>query len=123
MMIILTMVWIRFSMYFLVIEPISKLLLTLYKMLGDAFAFISIVICFLMLMASIFTRLYQDNNPDRYGNLRASISTLFDAMVPVYSYAGMGNREASHNYLMMMVVSITSVIMLNFVIAILSTTY
>jgi uncharacterized membrane protein (DUF485 family) len=91
MLIVLIACWLRFFVYFLVYEHISKLLLTLTKMVGDAVSFVFIVACFLLLTASVFTTLYQDYNPEKYGDLRASVATLFDASLAVYSYLGMGS--------------------------------
>ena len=120
---VLVSAWFRFFFYFLVIEQISKLLLTLYKMIADTMAFVFIVACVILVMASIFTTLYQDYNQDHYASLRLSIVTLFDAAMAVYSYDNMGRREQSHTYLMIFITFFFNVLLMNYIIAILSTTY
>ena len=62
MILVLATSWLRFFFYFLVVRAISKLLLTLIEMVGDTISFILIVVCFILIMASVFTTLYQDTN-------------------------------------------------------------
>jgi len=63
MIIVLLVTWLRFFAYFLVIRQISKLLLTLISMITDTLSFLFIFTCFVVLMASVFSTLYQDTNP------------------------------------------------------------
>lgn len=58
MIFVLSVCWLRFFTYFLVIRDISKLLLILVAMIGDTLAFMFIVCCFILIMSSIFTTLY-----------------------------------------------------------------
>lgn len=58
MIFVLCMSWLRFFTYFLVVRPISKLLLILVAMIIDTLSFMFIVACFILIMASIFTTLY-----------------------------------------------------------------
>lgn len=74
-------------------------------------------------MSSVFTTLYQDYNEDKYGNLSTSFRTLFDTALAVYDYDGMGSRNLSHSILLIFVAFLTNILLLNFIIAILSTTY
>mmetsp|Transcript_33868 Transcript_33868/g.39077 ORF Transcript_33868/g.39077 Transcript_33868/m.39077 type:complete len:105 (+) Transcript_33868:1865-2179(+) len=74
-------------------------------------------------MSSVFTTLYQDYNVDKYGTLSKSFRTLFDTAMAVYDYDGMGSRDLSHSILLIFVAFFTNILLLNFVIAILSTTY
>ena len=62
MLIVLSGAWLWFFFYFLITEKISILLLTLFKMIGDAFSFILIMLSFFLFVGSIFTTLYQDYN-------------------------------------------------------------
>jgi hypothetical protein len=50
-------------------------------MIGDTLSFMFIVCCFILIMASVFTTLYQDTNPDKYGGLALTVRTLFDAAI------------------------------------------
>ena len=74
-------------------------------------------------MSSVFTTLYQDYNEEKYKNLRTSFRTLFDTALAVYDYSGMKSRELSHSILIIFVAFFTNILLLNFVIAILTTTY
>ncbi len=58
MIFVLIICWIRFFIYFLIIRDISKLLLTIYEMLADTLSFIFIVICYFIIVGSVFTTLY-----------------------------------------------------------------
>ena len=93
MIFVLVFSWLRFFIYFLVIRDISKMLLTIYEMLADTLSFILIVICYFVVVASVFTTLYQDINPEKFGGLIISARTLFDSAMAVYDYVGMGSQE------------------------------
>ena len=84
MILVLAISWLRFFVYLLVVESISKLLLTLIEMIEDTISFIFIVSCYTIIMTSIFTTFYHDVNPERFGSLTTTIRTLFDAMMSVY---------------------------------------
>jgi hypothetical protein len=55
---ILIISWLRFFIYFLLVREISKMLLTIYEMLTDTLSFVFIVMCYLLIVASVFTTLY-----------------------------------------------------------------
>lgn len=86
MLLVLTVSWLRFFSYYLVVRSISKLLLTLIEMIGDTLSFLFIVSCFILIMSSIFATLYQDNYPEKYGGLAKTVTTLFNGVVAQYSY-------------------------------------
>jgi hypothetical protein len=123
MLVVLFFSWLRCFAYFLLVRSISKLLLTLFEMIIDTLSFLLIFGCYMILTASVFTTLYQDQLAPNYGNLLLSIRTLFDAGLAVYSYKGMENKELQHSILIILHVFITNVLLLNYLIAILSTTY
>jgi len=123
MIMVLCVAWIRFFAYFLAIRNISKLILTLLAMVADTLSFLFIMACFILIMASIFTTLYQDNNPAKYGGLGATIQTLFNNAMAVFSYEGMEGREISHSLLTIFTVFFANILLMNYLIAILSTTY
>ena len=50
--------WIRFFGYFLMVRIISKLLHTLLRMLQDTLAFMFLIMCYFMIMSTIFTMLF-----------------------------------------------------------------
>lgn len=123
MILVLCVSWIRFFVYFLVARDISKLLLTLIAMIADTLSFLFIVCCFILIMASVFTTLYQDTNPDKYGGLTPTIKTLFNDAMGVFDYDGMEGREISHSVLTIFTVFFSNILLLNYLVAILSTTY
>jgi len=122
MIVVLATTWIRFFIYFLVVRSISKLLLTLVEMIGDTMSFLIIVCCFLIIMASVFTTLFQDTDPSRYGSIFLTVRTLFDATLAVYLYTDK-TREVSQSLLLIVHVFFANILLLNYLIAILSTTY
>lgn len=58
MIAVLIVSWLRFFIYFLIVREISKMLLTIYEMLADTLSFVFIVVCYLLIVASVFTTLY-----------------------------------------------------------------
>lgn len=60
MIVVLGFSWVRFFFYFLVVGGIAELILTLIAMLIDAISFMILVICLILVFASVFTTLYQD---------------------------------------------------------------
>lgn len=120
---VLCICWLRFFCYFLVIRDISKLVLTLISMIGDTLNFMFLMGCFIIIMASIFTTLYQDTNPEKYGSFAITVRYMFDAAIASYDYDNMGSRVVSHSILIMFHTFISNVMLLNYLIAILSTTY
>lgn len=123
MIFVLCISWLRFFAYFLVVRSISKLLLTLMAMVGDTLSFMFIVSCFILIMASIFTTLYQDTNPVKFGGLALTVRTLFDATIGQYDYDDMEGRVLSYSILLISHVFFANIILMNYLIAILSTTY
>jgi len=87
---VLIVSWLRFFVYFLLVEEISKMLLTIQEMLTDTLSFVFIVICYLLIVGSVFTTLYQDVNSDKFGGMAASLRSLYNAAMGQYDYLGMG---------------------------------
>jgi len=123
MILVLVVTWLRFFAYFLVVRQISKMLLTLISMITDTVSFLFIFSCFVVLMASVFTTLYQDTNPIKFGGLALTIRTLFDACLANYDYDNMPGREISYSCLIIFHVFMANILLMNYLIAILSTTY
>ena len=99
MIFVLVVSWLRFFLYFLVVRDISKLLLLIFEMLTDTLSFIFIVVCYLVIIGSVFTTLYQDINPSKFGGLPLSVRTLYDGLMAVYDYKGMAGKEMSFSIL------------------------
>ena len=50
--------WVRFFGYFFLVDRISKMLHTLFRMLRDTVAFIFLIMCYLAIQSTIFTMLF-----------------------------------------------------------------
>lgn len=120
---VLCVSWLRFFLYFLVVRKISKLLLTLTSMIKDTMYFMLIVFCFILIMTSVFTTLYQDTNPDLFGSMSITVRTLYDASLAIISYDDMEDRILSYSCLIIFYVFMANILLMNFLIAILTTTY
>lgn len=123
MIFVLVVSWLRFFLYFLVVRDISKLLLLIFEMLTDTLSFIFIVVCYLVIIGSVFTTLYQDTNPSKFGGLALSVRTLYDGLMAVYDYKGMVGKEMSFSVLQIIHLFFGNILLMNFLIAILSYTF
>lgn len=121
--VVLIMSWIRFFSYFLVIRTISKLLLTLFRMINDAVSFIFIVMCYLLISATIFTTLFENIDQADYGGLAITVRMLYDAMLGTFVFEVGTTKDLSFSILMMVHVFIANIFLINYLIAILSTVY
>jgi hypothetical protein len=120
---VVVVAWLRCFSYFLIIRPISKLLMTLMRMLKDTFSFLFIIICYLLLMSTIFTTIYQGIDEVRYGSMSTTFRTLFDDMLANYEREPVSASDNLHSILHITHVIISNIFLLNFLIAILSTVY
>ena len=121
--VVLIMAWIRFFAFFLVIKSISRILMTLIQMLIDTISFGIILVCYLLLMATVFTTLFQGPAQDEYGSLSISLRTLFDVLLANYDDVTLSSRGDLHTYLRMFHLVIANIFLLNYLIAILSSAY
>ena len=62
MIIALIIAWLRFFSYFLVINNISKVTLTLFMMLKEALNFLIVLGLYLVLMTTVFATMFRDCN-------------------------------------------------------------
>ena len=116
--------WLRFFMYFLVISHISKLLNTLVRMLYTTLSFIFIVACYMAMVSTMFTMLFNSVNKDKYQFLTLSLRSLFDAMLTNnYAYETNPDYQLSFSILLMIHIFIANIFLLNYLIAILATVY
>ena len=123
MVVIMVISWARFFFYFLMIKEISKLLLTIVAMIGSTFSFLIFLGCYFLLMASIFTTLYQDIKPKFYEGLFFTIRTLYDGMIASYDYKWAKEYEITISIMTMIHVFLANIMLVNYLVAILSTTY
>jgi hypothetical protein len=113
----------RFFLFFLVINSVSKMLLTLIYMVLDTVAFTALHSTYLVIMSSVFTTFFQDQAPSVYGNINITLRMMFENTAASYSYQGMGDMEYVHIVVMALNVFIGNILLLNYLVAIMSTTY
>lgn len=87
MIIVLVISWLRFFSYFLVVNIISKVTLTLFMMLKETLNFMFILGCYLVLMTTIFATLFRDAQTDDasdYKTLETTLRALIDYFMANY---------------------------------------
>lgn len=120
---VIIMSWLRFFTYFLVVGRISRLLMTLLRMVYDCIAFMFIFCSYILIAATIFTTLFQSVDSSEYGSLSLSLETLFSSFIGNYDYITAPSNIISGSICIMLHKFISSILLLNFIIAILSAVY
>lgn len=126
MIIVLIVSWLRFFSYFLVINAISKVTITMFSMLRETLSFMIILSCYLILTTTIFATLFRDVDTDDaepYMNLGGSMREMIDFFLANYDVKEMANFETSHSVLSIIHVVISNIFLMNYLIAILTTVY
>jgi len=123
MILVLIISWLRFFSYFLVVSKISKITLTLFMMLRETLYFMMILICYMILMTTVFATLFRDTATDDaradYHSLFTTLRALIDYFLANFSPKDMGNYGTSHSILYIVHVTISNIFLLNFLVAIL----
>ena len=81
MIVVLVISWLRFFSYFLVINNISKVTITLFSMLRETLSFMIILGCYLALMTTIFATLFRDvptEDAENYKGLILAFREMID---------------------------------------------
>ena len=73
--------WLRFFSYFLVMKSFSKFLMTFIYMVKECVGFIFIIACYLTIVATCYTMLFQEVNPTSWGSVMISWRYNFDFML------------------------------------------
>ncbi|CDW85372.1 UNKNOWN [Stylonychia lemnae] len=126
MILVLVSSWLRYFSYFMIINPIAKVTLTLFKMLFETIPFFVILISYLCLMTTIFILLFKDaKSPDayEYRNLLTTARQLISFFIGNYDTMDMGNYNTSHSILVIIHIVFSYIFLMNFLIAILSQVY
>jgi hypothetical protein len=118
------LIFLRFYAFFLMIGSLSCMILTFINMVMDTVAFILLTIVYLIIMAGVFCLMYQ-GVPDQsnYRTFTSSLVVLFDGFLASYDYKNMGKYELTHMLLLWIHIFAGNIILFNYLIAILSTTY
>jgi hypothetical protein len=113
----------RMMSFFLLIESLSKMILTFINMIIDTLPFIFLLGSYMVAMCSVFTSLFQDINPSLFMDFMTTFGTLFNGMMAAYAHVGAGKDEKMFSIFMLVHVICANVLMLNYLVAILSKTY
>jgi len=95
-------------------------------MLKETISFMTILICYLVLMTTIFATLFRDVesvDADNYKELVNTFRELIDYFLANYTTKNMKNYNTSHSVLYMSHVLISNIFLMNYLIAILTTVY
>ncbi|CDW72703.1 UNKNOWN [Stylonychia lemnae] len=120
---VVTVTWIRFFAYFLIIKKVSKLLITLVTMIFNTMSFFFMFVCYMIIAASIFNMRFGNVAEDMYGSFFISARTLFDSMQSNYEFRNFGPYERSYDIMFIIHQIITRIFMLNYLVAVLTTIY
>ena len=118
-----TLCFSRCFAYFFMIESISKMILTFISMVVDTSAFMFLTVWYLFFMSAVFCTVYQNVNPSMYGDITTTMTTMFDGFLASYSYANVKEYEYTHMILMIIHIFAGNIVLFNYLIAILSSTY
>lgn len=75
--------WLRFFSYFLVVKPISKLLMIMKSIIINTMSFNFIVLAFILMMMSVDLALFHSIDIEFY-NLFTTFRAMFDGMIAVF---------------------------------------
>ena len=116
--------YVRLFMYMLLVSSVSRMILTLQFMVLDTLAFIVLLVVWISISAVFFTTLFQDTTSLVYKDLYTTVFVLFDALLGSYGNIGIGSSLYSlHIVCTILYVYMSNVLLLNYLIAIMSTTY
>jgi hypothetical protein len=116
--------WCRFISFFLVISSMSRLLMTLSKMITACITFLFITICYILMMIPVFGILFQEETINYFDPLQTLLS-LWDAMLTgtgIYLIEGATYKQENDMFMVFHIV-FSNVFLLNYLIAILATVY
>ncbi|CDW71841.1 UNKNOWN [Stylonychia lemnae] len=119
--IVILLSWTRFFMYFLVVKPISKLLMILIRVVLNTMTFNFIMFSIVIINVSIFQLYFQETSPLFY-NLAITFRTLFDALIGTYAYLVIEDM-ALFSIFQIIHIFITKIVLVNFLVAILESTF
>lgn len=126
MIIVLIISWLRFFSYFLVMQHISKITLTLFMMLKEAGYFLFVLACYMVLITTVFATLFRDATTEDgqdYHSIFMTLRDMFDYFLANYNPKDLGNYNTSHSILYIVHVTISNIFLLNFLVAILQTVF
>lgn len=116
---VLILSWLRFFSYFLVVNNISKLTITLGRMIKEAVSFMIITVCYFLIATTVFAILFR-NSPaqDVFGTLPLTFRWLFDLAVGNINPVDMGPYTQSYSIFKIIHIVIANIFLINFLVAI-----
>jgi hypothetical protein len=100
------------------------MILTLQFMVIDTIAFMLLLAAWLLLSAFCFTTLFQDTENNVYSNLYTTVQLMYNSLLGGYSNIGIGLKLYNlHIIVNIFYVYMSNILLLNYLIAIMSTTY
>jgi hypothetical protein len=100
------------------------MILTLYGMILDTIAFVLLLTTWIFVMAAVFTTVFQDTKGETYKDLYTTVLVLWNGMLGGYSTSGIGkDLYWLHVLMTILYVYMSNILLLNYLIAIMSTTY
>ncbi len=120
---VVSITWVRFFSYFLIVKRVSKLLITLVTMLQSTLSFFFMFSCYFILAATVFNMRFGTENEEHYGTVWLSGRHLFDSFASEYRFIDFGAFQRSYDVFFIMHQIITRVFLLNYLVAVLTTIY
>ena len=116
--------WTRFLLFMTLIKKFSILLITMIKMVQDSKTFFALMGMMMFVFMVYFMTLFQEVSI-HYNNPLMTFRTMFDAMLGNFSHYSNKTNDSywEHYFAIILYVVISHVFLLNYLIAIMSTTY
>lgn len=75
------LLYLRAFSYLLLIESLSKMILTFFNMILDTLPFLFLFLAFLVMTVSIFSTLFGNSNSDNFGSFFSALGSVVDSVL------------------------------------------
>ena len=121
---VLILNWMRLALFFLCFKISACLIQTLVFMIYETIYFLVIFICYLLIVATIFFLVFQKVQSFDLKDIYSSLFWLYDATVGTFYHPdNLGDYDLVHRFLLAVHVLASNILLLNYLVAILSTVY
>jgi hypothetical protein len=121
---ILILNWIRSVLFFLCFRMSATLIVTLVYMIYETFYFLIIFLCYLLIMTTVFYMIFGGVNYNDLKNIGLALNWIYDATMGSISHpSDLGIYDLVHRFFLALHVLASNLILLNYLVAILSTVY
>jgi hypothetical protein len=115
--------WSRFGAQLLVVEDVSKLIMTIVAMMGSASNFMFILIMYMVVMMMFAIGMFQESSI-MYSDPFYAFRTMFDGMMGGYSFGSITPKyQTAHEIFTIIHIFIANIFLLNYLVAILGSVY